>query len=269
MNRQTDEQLGTVLRAMGAIAPEPPPLPAAVARRPAPPRPLLVAAGAFVAVLLVGGIGTVVVRAASGGGGAAPVTIADDSDPAPGLPRYTIDLPGWGVADVVDATYAGTAVFAEQADGGEWDGRSGAIVSAWSESPDNSAVTTMPPGGEGQPPLHGYEAAIAALADAEHLGTVDVTGGVTAEAFRLGGADPEYEFVWRYNDAITVQVVVRGGDYEAAKRVVAAVVPITEDAWDELVARFPPTDLATTTMPPGTPAPLEPGAEDPTTTTMP
>lgn len=269
MNSRTDEHMRAVLRAMESIAPEPPPLPAALPLQSPHQRPLLVATGVFAAVLLTIGLGTLALRSDRGGSAAMPVTTAGDSTPVSSLPRYTIDLPGWIVADIVDGPSVGTAIFTEQRDGGEWDGGNGAIVSVWSDRPDDSTVTTVPPaGGESAPPS-GYEAALAALADAEHLGTVEVATGARAEVFRLAGVDPDYEFLWQYSDTITVQVVVLGQGYEAAATVVAAVTPITEEAWDDLVARFPSRDVATTTMPPNATAGPAPEHEEPTTTTIP
>lgn len=267
MNSRTDEHLRAVLEAMETITPEPPSLPAASMARPARPRPALIAAGTFAAMLLIIGVGTLALRSgASGIDATEPATTAGQPIPAEALPRYTIDLPGWRVADVIDSPRMGTAIFAEDGETGE---RNGAIVSVWSAQEDDFAVTTVPPESGEYVPLTGYHAALAALADAEHLGTAEAAHGISAEAFRFDGADPEYEFLWQYSDTITVELVVLGRDYEAAKTVLAAITPITEEAWADLVAQYPPPEIATTTMPPNTTGGRQSEPVDPTTTTMP
>jgi len=267
MNSRTDKHVRAVLEAMETITPEPPPLPAASPARRARPRPALIAAGTFAVILLTVGFGALALRSgASGIGATEPETTAGRPISAETLPRYTIDLPGWRVADVIDSPLVGTAIFTEDGATGE---RNGAIVSVWSAQEDDSAATTMPPESSEYVPLTGYQAALAALAGAEYLGTVEAAAGVGAEAFRLDGADPEYEFLWRYSDTITVELVVLGRDYEAARTILAAVAPITEEAWADLVAQYPSSTVATTTMPPNTTSGTEPAREEPTTTTIP
>ncbi len=261
MNDRINEHVGAVLTAIDEVTPEPPPLPMAPSKQSVRRRPLPVAAGAFAAVLVVIGLVALAVRsgvdeiqdvATVPSAPASTTTLVSDDDMALSLPRFTIALRNWSIVDVVDSGQAATAILSEAGVDGE---RSGAIISVWRDSP-------------GDRPGAGYEAALASHGLAEHLGTAEIDGWA-AEVFRYDGEDPQHQFLWQNTDSITVEVVVFRADYDDAKQIVAAIAPITEESWAELVDEFAPTEMATTTMPPDTPGIHDSEPLDATTTTMP
>lgn len=261
MNNRINQHVGAVLTAIDEATPKPPPLPTSPSKQSVQGHPLLVATGAFAAVLVAIGLVALVMRpgvdeiqdaATTPSPPASSTTLVSEGVPAQPLPRFTIGLPDWNIVDVVDSDQAATAILSKA---GANDEQHGATISVWRDSP-------------GDRPGTGYETALASHAEAEHLGTAEIDGW-TAEVFHYYGEDPEYQFLWQNTDSITVQVVIFRADYADAEQIVAAIVPITQESWAELVDEFAPAEMATTTMPPDTPGIYHSEPLNATTTTMP
>jgi hypothetical protein len=251
MNDRTHEQLGAVLTAIDEITPEPPPLPAAPMHRPVNRRPLPVAVGAFSLVLVVIGMAALAMRSPVDESGDA--ASGASSNQAVPLPRFTLDLPDWSIDGINNTDLSTAVIFSKDS----------------TEASRELAVIVVSSDGPDDPPGTRYAAAVASNLHAEDLGTVSIDDGFTVQGFRFGGDDPNYEFLWQNTESVMVQIVVMGVGYDEATEIVAALTPITQEHWTDLVAQFPQTEMATTTMPPGAPPIREPETVDITTTTMP
>ena len=157
-----------------------------------------------------------------GGAGDEPTaTVAPASTAVPvpdveQLPRFTLDLPGWSVINVVDFDNGTAGYFGQRSDA------VGAVITVWADNP-------------GDAPGTGYEHALTALSDGDPLGSVDAVAGVSAVAFRHGDDNSaDYTFLWQHTDSMSVEVIVYVDSFDEARGVVTAIAPIAEETWIDL-----------------------------------
>lgn len=149
------------------------------------------------------------------------------------LPRFTIGLPGW-------YTYMATG------------SESFLVTSFETEDPDSPAHLADIEIWSNNSQYEGFtsydEYVDVALTEGEHLGTVTLANGETAESFYYPDPGLYYTFVWQHSDSVWVIARIqtskpgensRTGAFDRAKRIVDSIEPISLDLWSRLVADSP------------------------------